>query len=137
MSAYTTLQTRLVSADHLAMALRDLGLAGAELHEAGTALVGWLGDRRAERAEVVVRREHLTDSSNDIGFARGPDGTFVALISEYDREHCGYDDAWLERLTQRYAYHVARGQLEERGFDLVEESVDADDTIRLVLRRSA
>ena len=136
MSAYTTLQTRLVSAPHIAMALRDLGFAEVEVHDVGRSLLGWMGDRRAEHAQVIVRREQIGESSNDIGFARGPDGTFVALVSEFDRDELGYDDDWLERLTQRYAYHVARGKLEEQGFDLVEESVDAQDTIRMVLRRA-
>jgi len=136
-SAYTTFATRLVSAAHLAAALRDLGFAEAEVHDLPQTLVGWLGDGRAQRAEVIVRREHIGESSNDIGFARGADGCFVALISEFDRDEFGLGPAWLERLTQRYAYHVARERLEAQGFDLVEERVDEEDTIRMVLRRSA
>jgi hypothetical protein len=136
-SAYTTVHTQLVSPEHVAAALRDLGFAGVEVHETPRPLVGWQGERRAQRAEVIVRREHVGESSNDIGFARGPEGTLVAVISEFDRDHCGYDAQWLERLTQRYAYHVARERLEAQGFDRVEESRDATDTIRMVLRRSA
>ena len=137
MSAYTTFATRLVSAEHLAMALRDLGFAEVEVHRTPHTLVGWMGDARAQRAEVIVRREQIGEASNDLGFARGSDGTFVALISEYDRDHGGFDGAWMDRLTQRYAYHVARERLEAQGFDLVEERVDEADSIRMVLRRSA
>ncbi len=137
MSAYTTLATRLVSAEHLARALRGLGLAEVEVHRTPQTLHGWMGEARAQRAEVIVRREHVGESSNDLGFARASDGSFVAIVSEYDRDHCGFDAAWMERLTQRYAYHVAREQLEAKGFDLVEERVDDAETIRMVLRRSA
>lgn len=137
MSAYTTLATRIVSAEHLALALRDLGFAEVEVHQSPQTLHGWMGDARAQRAEVIVRREHIGDASNDLGFARGQDGTFVAIVSEYDRDHGDFDRGWLEKLTQRYAYHVARERLEAQGFDLVEERVDDQETIRMVLRRSA
>ncbi len=137
MSAYTTFATRLVSAEHLATALGDLGFAAGEIHRTPQTLHGWMGDARAQRAEVIVRREHLGESSNDLGFARASDGSFVAIVSEYDRDQCGFDARWMERLTQRYAYHVARERLEAQGFDLVEERVDDADTIRMVLRRSA
>ena len=134
MSAYTTLETQLMSARHIVAALADLGLQ-AELHQVPQPLIGYEGDARAQTAEVIVRREQNGWLSNDLGFSRNPDGTFTAVISDYDRASHG--GQWLMKLTQRYAYHVTREQLEEKGFDLVEEQVDQDDTVRLTLRRTA
>jgi hypothetical protein len=76
---------------------------------------------------------HLSLLSNDLGFRKGRDGRFVAIVSDYDRQK--FDAAWLKRLTQRYAYHVTRETLSQQGFDLVEENTDPRGTIQLTLRR--
>ena len=135
MSHYTTLQTAFVSAEHLVQALEDLGFDDVEVHEQAQTLVGWLGDARENKAEVIIRRKHLTAGSNDIGFARRADGPFEALISDFDRPR--FNGQWLGRLSQRYAYRVARDMLAEQGFNLVEESIGADNKIHLCVRRAA
>jgi hypothetical protein len=63
-------------------ALADLGFAEVE---EGTALplYGYRGDRRAETAELVVRRRFVGPASNDLGFRRTPEG-YVPVVSEYD-----------------------------------------------------
>ena len=53
------------------------------------------------------------------------------------RSTAKFGGSWLQKVTQRYAYHVTRDKLGAQGFDLVEERVDEKDTIRLTLRRSA
>ena len=71
---------------------RDLGLLKAALGDLGYPVVeegqrlplyGYRGDLRPERAELVVRRQHLTSASNDLGFQRTDTG-YVPIISEYD-----------------------------------------------------
>ena len=133
MSHYTTLQTQMVSAPHLVRALADVGFAVVEVHETPQALYGFMGERREQGAEVIVRREHVGSASNDIGFLRGPEGVFTAIVSDYDRSR--YDEAWLGRLTQRYAYHVAMDMLAEQGFSVVEEQAAEDRSIHIVVRR--
>ncbi len=135
MSHFTRLKTRIIDAAALVKALADVGFRGVEAHETPQHLYGYRGDRRAQTAEVIVRRKYVGRASNDIGFARGPDGAFEAIISAYDRRK--YSQAWLDKLTQRYAYHVARARLQEQGFDLVTEEKQADGRIHLVLRRMA
>ena len=135
MSHYTTLRTAFVSAEHLALALGDLGFNAVETHELAQPLVGWKGDRRVNKAEIIVRREHVGPASNDIGFARRADGRFEALISDWDRRR--YGKRWLGRLAQRYAYRVSREALARQGFDLVDEEVDAENRIHLCVRRTA
>ena len=135
MSAYTTLQTHLVSARHLHQALKDLGFNEVELHERDPQpLNGSMADGSTLRAEVIIRRRFISGGFGDIGFVRNPQGRLDVVIAEQDRRQ--FDVAWLLRLRQRYAYHVVQDQLTQQGFSLVNEAVDANQSIRLVLRRT-
>jgi hypothetical protein len=94
------MKTVLAEECFLLEALRVLGYT-PEIHREGTALYGYMGDERPERAHIVIRRRQLDSASNDIGFARDSSGVYRALISEYDRA-IGFDAAWLGRLAQTY-----------------------------------
>lgn len=67
----------------LLAALADLGYTEIEEGEA-LPLYGYHGDRRPETAEIVIRRRHVGSLSNDLGFARSPQG-YVPVVSEYDQ----------------------------------------------------
>jgi hypothetical protein len=133
MSHFTKLRTQITDADGLVKALADVGFKEVEVHEAAQHLYGYQGDERPQTAEVIVRRKYIGLASNDVGFKRQADGTFEAIISEYDRRR--YSQAWLNRLAQRYAYHVALAKLAEQGFDLVTDQAQEGEQIHLVLRR--
>jgi hypothetical protein len=90
---------------------------------------------RPQTAAVILRRSLIGPASNDIGFKRQEDSTFDAIISDHDRAR--YSQPWLNRQTQRYAYHVARAKLEAQDFALVTEETQQDGQIPLVLRRMA
>lgn len=94
----------------LLAALADLGYGEVEEGEA-LPLYGYQGDRRPETAELVVRRRCLGSASNDLGFARTPQG-YVPVISEYDQRvlHGGqllaklrtaYSERVVEAITRR------------------------------------
>jgi hypothetical protein len=94
------------SRDTLVAALAELGWTGAMIEEgAALPLVGYHGDVRTETAQLVVRRRYIGSSSNDLGFARGADGAYSPIISEYDMGHLsrrfGGKDA---RLALKVAY---------------------------------
>lgn len=135
MSHHTTLETRLVSTQYLVLALNDMGLTEVEVHDEAQPLAGWGGAGNSLPAHVIVRREHLDGASNDLGFYKNADGTFDALV--YQSDQAAYGVAWLGRLTQRYAYRVARDLLAEQDFSLVEEEADEHGTVHLTLRRMA
>lgn len=67
----------------LIAALADLGYTEVEQGEA-LPLYGYQGDRRAECAEIVVRRRFIGSASNDLGFRRTAEG-YTPIISEYDQ----------------------------------------------------
>lgn len=71
----------------LLAALATFGWSGGkvEVHEEAQALYGYHGDKRAEKANVIIRRNNTgIQSSNDIGFAKQADGTYKPIVSEYD-----------------------------------------------------
>ena len=72
MSAYTLIETQLVSEEHLVRALEDVGFEQVERHAAAQPLVGFEGLRREQRAEIIIRKRYLDAASNDLGFAQAP-----------------------------------------------------------------
>ncbi|MEK6718292.1 MAG: DUF1257 domain-containing protein, partial [candidate division NC10 bacterium] len=101
MSHFVECRTQIRDLSALCQALQELGWADSEIevHAAPVPLYGYQGDERPERGEVVIRREFVGEASNDIGFARQPDGTYLAIISEYDQRSRGrfgpYEQDWL------------------------------------------
>ena len=140
MSHFVQCRTQLRDLAALGRALQELGWAEEEIevHATPVPLYGYQGDERPERAEVVIRREFVGGASNDIGFARQPDGTYLAIISQYDQGSHGrfgpYDQAWLGRLTQAYAAQVLTAQYQRKGWQVQREQRE-DGTIRLLARR--
>lgn len=133
MSHFTVMRTKFTDPAALLKALADQGFRDVEVHEQAQHLRGFMGDVRKHTAEVIIRRKYVGQASNDIGFKKQPDGTYDAVISSYDRHK--YSQEWLNRLAQRYAYHVTREKLEAQGFALVEENVRQTGEVHLVLRR--
>jgi hypothetical protein len=86
-----------------------------EVHPEGAALFGYRGDERPERADVIIRRAQLDSASNDIGFARGADGRFGAILSEYDRG-IGYDEKWLGKAHQHYKERQTMAVARAKGY---------------------
>ncbi len=135
MSHFTSLKTKIAEADALVEALRDVGFDNVEVYETAQPLYGYQGDVRSQTAEVIIRREFVGRASNDIGFKRGLDGMFEAIISGFDRAK--YSETWIRELTQRYAYHASKAKLEAQGFSIASEETTQNGQIHLQLRRTA
>lgn len=48
-------------------------------------LEGYHGDQRQQTAEIIIPRRQVGGASNDVGFKKNADGTYTAIISDYDR----------------------------------------------------
>jgi hypothetical protein len=131
MSHFTCIKTQLKDQNALVKALADMGLKQVEVYNTAEHLYGYRGDIRPQTAEVIVRRRFIGPLSNDIGFQRQSDGTFEAIISEYDRPK--YSQQWLNQLTQRYGYHTLIAMAPTQGFTIEEEEILEDGTIRVVV----
>ncbi|MBW4582861.1 MAG: DUF1257 domain-containing protein [Tildeniella nuda ZEHNDER 1965/U140] len=133
MSHFTAIKTQIKDAEALVKALADVGFKQVEVHETAQPLYGFQGDLRSQTAEIIIRRKYVGGASNDIGFQRQQDGTFEAIISEYDRRK--YAQPWLNQVMQRYGYHALMATAPAQGFTVEEEEVLADGTIRVVVGR--
>jgi hypothetical protein len=139
-SHFTEIELAITDKDALLVALAEMGYEGkVQVHEAPVTLYGYddrprtLHDREV-RAEIVIRRQHLWRAANDIGFARQPDGTYLAYISEYDRE---VQPDWHTRLLQAHGVHVARRKLQALGCTDYQITRQQDGTVVLCATRYA
>ena len=87
----------------LLAALTDLGYDQVEVGDK-LPLYGYRGDRRAETAEIVVRRDYVGSASNDLGFVRTDQG-YVPVISEYDQSTL-HNGRFLVKLRTAYSERV-------------------------------
>lgn len=113
MSAYITLETPMIDRACLLAALEEMGFGSGcvEVHEEPVELVGYRGRARTQRAHIIVRREHLSSSSNDMGFLRTESG-YRAIISDYDRAG-RLGRSWMTQLRESYARHEEHRRRED------------------------
>jgi hypothetical protein len=113
---YCSIETEFRNPEALILALMETGLwtrEQVEMHEKAEHLFGYHGDLRPEKANIIIRRKNVGSSSNDIGFQRQEDGTFTAIISEFDKSK--YNKSWTDKLKANYAYQAIRLQQEAKG----------------------
>jgi hypothetical protein len=116
LSKYEETTTVLTNSDYLIAALSELGFQ-CEFHPAGSHLIGYEGRERPETAHFILRRHQIGEASNDIGFARKPDGTIAAVLSEYDRS-IGFDEKWIGRVQQTYKEKQLLADARAKGYVL-------------------
>ena len=116
MSMYVTIKTQFKDPNCLVSALAETGQwtkEQIEVHEEAQNLYGYHGDIRQDKAHIIIRRQHIGSASNDIGFVKGEDGSYSAIISKYDSGK--YDAKWIGTLKYNYGYEVTRKQAKTRG----------------------
>ena len=119
MSHFTVVEIEATDASCLIDALDALGYKGKiEVHDRPVILIGYDGrprllDGQQVRAEIAIRRQHLWEAANDIGFARQPDGRYVAYISEYDRS---VRPTWHTDVVKEYGAAKAAKELRAQGW---------------------
>jgi len=115
-SRYCQVLTEFKDETALVDALMETGKWTAEqieVHNTPQNLFGYRGDKRSQKAHIIIRRKHVGSASNDLGFVKGDDGNYEAIVSEYDSSR--YGRAWIGNLTGNYAYHRIRREQEARG----------------------
>jgi hypothetical protein len=118
MSKYNRQRSLYNDRDCLIEALRVMGYDEVEVHEDAVNLIGYRGDTRPERANVIVRRRHIGTAANDLGFVREADGTYSVIVSDYDSHKHGA--AWMTGLKKTYTEkrlikHAAKNGLKYLG----------------------
>ncbi len=118
MSHYCQIETQFNDQQALIEALTSIEggwrLDQIEIHQTPQNLYGYHGDEREEKANIIIRRKHISTSANDVGFALQDDGSYKAIISEYDqRSRC--NPAFMTRLKTEYACAAVEKQAKQRG----------------------
>lgn len=122
MSHLTTVATQLRDSSALIAALRKLGYA-VELNQK-------IRDYYGEQVLAAIIARNV-GRGYDVGFTRQADGTFRAVA---DFSMLGEDSAkWTQRVTQRYAVEVLRGQATRQGYRVTGEVQDKQGNIQLLL----
>jgi hypothetical protein len=121
MSHFTRIRTQLRNIKTVQQALEDLGYTVEDGDVRGYA------DQHTD-ADLVVR----TDSGYDIGFRK--ERGVVVMVGDFwglrlDRQ------AFLNQVSQRYAYLTVRDQAEAQGWQMVTEEAQPDGSIRLVMQQ--
>lgn len=126
MSEYVICDSPMIkSLEHLKKALVDLGVKAdhIEQHEFPVPLVGYQGDKREQKAHVVIRRSHVGTASNDIGFEILKDGIRI-IVSDYDKSHglgkhvLPMSKGGSGMLESAYAKSIVETQLISDGFSI-------------------
>lgn len=125
MSHFSQIKTQIRSLPALQSALTDLGLPW----RSGTQEVRDFRGQ-TQKVQVVVPQEN----GHDIGFRWN--GTEYELVADLDF----WQQAWsverfLNKVSQRYAYHAVLQSASEQGFQVQAQQQQADGSIKLVLQR--
>lgn len=83
----------------LIQTLKEMGYEPS-IHQNAVNLYGYQGDKREQKAHIVIPRSQVGVASNDVGFEK-VDGGFVLHASEYDRSW--RNGSTLKQLKQGYA----------------------------------
>jgi hypothetical protein len=125
MSHFSQIKTQIKDLTSLQSALSDLGVDW----KAGPQQVrGYRGQTR--QAEVAIEQAN----GYDIGFSwNGNEYELVADLQYWQQPLTV--EGFLNRVTQRYAYHTVVKETARQGFQLAEQQQNQDGSIRLVLQR--
>jgi hypothetical protein len=136
LSEYAVIQTQFRDVAVLAAALADAGFPASaiEWHEEPALLRGPTIEVPGV-AHLVIRGRHVGPGGNDLGFVRGSDGVFHALVGTMEQRtrgwHGPYDQAWLGRLAAAYAVRQLAAQYQAKGWR-VTINRHADGVVELV-----
>jgi Protein of unknown function (DUF1257) len=125
MSAYTEQVTQITDGALLTECLKEKGIKEVENHDTPQNLVGYQNDTREQKAEIIIRRKHVGAASNDIGFQKQSDGTYRAIISQFDKGR--YNDAWMSDLKKKYAEKKIHQVAKKNGLTFVGKVISKTD----------
>lgn len=97
------------------------------VHATAQQLEGYHGDKRAQRAEIIIPRSAIGCASNDIGFKLQPDGTYSAIISDFDSHT--YGATFLKKLELSYTETFYKAKAAKIGARLVSRKSANGETV--------
>ncbi len=120
MSSYAEVKTNFNDGELLIKALETVGYNAENHIGAPINLIGYHGDMRKDKADIVVPRKQIGSASNDIGFRRQDDGTYKAIISDYDSTR--HNKSWLDKVSVSYSELQVQKTAKSLGYRMVSNS---------------
>ena len=129
MSEFHVIEISLNDQQALVDALVELGYTPTVYKEAKN-LYGYQGDKRSQKAHVIIPRRQVGSVSNDVGFERKSDGSFIMHLSEYDERSKTFN---VKKMKQLYAKNRITKALKKKSkYRLSNQKVEKDG--RIVMR---
>ena len=132
MSHFTQVETKINDLACLELTLTDLNLEFAEATENELVKVrGWKGSTLKAEAKIKGSKSY------DIGLQLTEEGNYK-LVADWwgiEEETEQTQEQVMQKIVQRYAYHKVKNEVAKQGFQLDEEQVEADGTIKLGVSR--
>lgn len=120
MSEYHAQKTEYKDGACLVESLKEQGYAEVEVHEVAQQLYDFQGrkthylDATGDKANIIVRRHIVGGAANDLGFRKTADGTFEAIVSQYDSSK--HNKKWFTELKKTYVEKVDMKTAKKHGF---------------------
>ncbi|EAZ90314.1 DUF1257 domain-containing protein [Crocosphaera chwakensis] len=120
MSHFTTIKIQIKNSEILQEVLQELGYQV----ECNTTVRGYQGN--TTQAEYVIRQ----NNGYDLGFRRS--GDIYEIISDFWGAKINQKE-FVNSINQKYAHKTLMNSVNEQGFDIEEEEVLEDGTVRVVV----
>lgn len=128
MSEYHNVELDLIDEDCLVKALEELGYEPIVTKESKN-LEGYQGDKRKQRANVIIPRHQVGHASNDVGFEKMSNGKYKAHISGYD---LGRWTKKMQEVKQLYGKHRVVKQIKKSTkYKIKSQQKQEDGSIRI------
>ncbi len=122
MSHFTTIKVQIKNSDILHQVLQELGYQV----ECNTTVRGYQGN--TTQAEYVIRQKN----GYDIGFRRQDEN--YEIVSDFWGAKINQQE-FVNAITQKYAHKTLMQTVQEQGFNVEDEEVLEDGTVRVVVGR--
>ena len=140
MSRYHRTSTIYKDRECLVEALHDMGYQNVEVNDEAQQLIDYHGhathytDPTGDKANVIVRRQHIDSAANDLGFVFNKQtGVFDQVVSEFDSGK--HNASWLKQLEVNYAHRRVLKTTKRLGFHLKYKPVRKNGKIILEVMR--
>ena len=120
--------------EELVRSLEELNLH-PEVHVEPQHLQGYRGDKRSQKAHIIVRRKYVGNASNDVGFLYDKNKQKYKVIASE------FDSAWrtgkkINKLKQVYGEKVImKGVKKNSRFSLISRKENEKGEIKIKVRR--
>ncbi|MFM6335460.1 MAG: DUF1257 domain-containing protein [Dolichospermum sp.] len=120
MSHFTTIKVQIKQGEVLLQVLKELGYQV----EQNTQVRGYMGDKT--NAEYVIRQAN----GYDLGFRKNGEG--YELVADFWGAEINQQE-FINNISQKYAHKTLMETIQTEGFNVEEEEVLADGTLRVIV----